>query len=303
MKRISRLVLALILGIPPITALAAGSGGFTQVVVLGDSLSDTGNLFAATGYPPLPYYMGRSSNGPLAVEHIADSYGVPLANFAWYGATTGVGNNQDGGTQSTLGNFTLPGVLTAYESAKTSGLFPIDPNALYVVWAGPNDFVSNGPTVGTVLTAVSNIVFIVKDLQRHGAKHILVPGIPDLSLTPFVQEQGPEIEARVSALSNAFNALLVLALPRGAIFYATAALFRQVLWNPASFGFANVTDACFDPDTFSLCANPDQYIFWDVFHPTAAVHSVLGDAFARCAKTPRGRDPRFCVVAPGLFFR
>jgi phospholipase/lecithinase/hemolysin len=29
---------------------------YTQIVVFGDSLSDVGNVFAATGKPPPPYY-------------------------------------------------------------------------------------------------------------------------------------------------------------------------------------------------------------------------------------------------------
>jgi phospholipase/lecithinase/hemolysin len=31
---------------------------YTQIVVFGDSLSDVGNVFAATGLPPAPYYQG-----------------------------------------------------------------------------------------------------------------------------------------------------------------------------------------------------------------------------------------------------
>ena len=43
----------------------ASAGTFSAVVVYGDSLSDSGNLFAASGYPPAPYYYGRMSNGPV----------------------------------------------------------------------------------------------------------------------------------------------------------------------------------------------------------------------------------------------
>jgi len=46
----------------------------TEIVVFGDSLSDTGNLFAhlisegLPGFPPSPpYYYGRFSNGPALV--------------------------------------------------------------------------------------------------------------------------------------------------------------------------------------------------------------------------------------------
>src|SRR5664279_4977217 len=46
----------------------AQAGSFSSVVVYGDSLSDNGNLFAATGQPGAPYYQGRRSDGLVAVE-------------------------------------------------------------------------------------------------------------------------------------------------------------------------------------------------------------------------------------------
>ncbi len=46
---------------------------FSAVYVLGDSLSDTGNLASAPGqgdFPP-PFFENRVSNGPVAVETLA----------------------------------------------------------------------------------------------------------------------------------------------------------------------------------------------------------------------------------------
>src|SRR4051794_6489859 len=73
---------------------AVRAGGITGIVSFGDSLTDTGNLYAATGQPPAPYDMGRFSNGPLWVEYLANQLGVaaPTAsllggsNYAWAGA-------------------------------------------------------------------------------------------------------------------------------------------------------------------------------------------------------------------------
>jgi phospholipase/lecithinase/hemolysin len=36
------------------------------------------------------------------------------------------------------------------------------------------------------------------------------------------------------------------------------------------------------------CANPDQYLFWDGVHPTAAAHRMLGDAFMAAVPEPGG---------------
>lgn len=114
---------------------------FSSIVVYGDSLSDNGNLFAATGYPPSPYYNGRFSNGPVTVEQMATAFGVPLYDFAYGGATTGIGNLADNGTTTSLGGLGLPGMQTELASTQGSLSSLVNLNsALFVVWGGPNDF-------------------------------------------------------------------------------------------------------------------------------------------------------------------
>jgi len=59
--------------------LPASAQRYSQLVVFGDSLSDTGNLFALSGGlfpPPSDYYRGRYSNGILWVEHLAPKLGL-----------------------------------------------------------------------------------------------------------------------------------------------------------------------------------------------------------------------------------
>ena len=59
-------------------------------------------------------------------------------------------------------------------------------------------------------------------------------------------------------------------------FLDTFGLEDAAVANPAAYGFTNVTDPCFNGVT--VCANPDQYLFWDDLHPTAAGHQLLADA-------------------------
>lgn len=57
---------------------------YDKIVVFGDSYSDVGNIYIATkGAIPLspPYYQGRFSNGPVWVEHLAQSFGLPLKPY------------------------------------------------------------------------------------------------------------------------------------------------------------------------------------------------------------------------------
>ncbi|WP_108262479.1 SGNH/GDSL hydrolase family protein [Mangrovicoccus ximenensis] len=72
-------------------AAATLPAGYDRVVILGDSLSDTGNLHSATGglYPPPPYNDGRFTGGDTYVDILADAWGLgagTLANFAFGGA-------------------------------------------------------------------------------------------------------------------------------------------------------------------------------------------------------------------------
>jgi cholinesterase len=252
---------------------------YSSVVVYGDSLSDNGNLFAATGQPGTPYYQGRRSNGPVAVEYLAASLGAPLIDFAWIGATTGVGNYADGGSVTSLGS--LPGMTTAYNATK--GLLgPFIPGGLFVVWGGPNDILAPSPldiTPSQVISrAVANELAIIAGLKGLGVNTILAPGMPDLGLTPYFRSLGPLAAAQGTAFAEAFNAGLQALLPSDVLYFDTASLMRAVVSNPAAYGFTNATDACFDGT--SLCGDPGAYDFFDDFHPTTATHAILASNFA-----------------------
>jgi phospholipase/lecithinase/hemolysin len=272
----------------PATSVIASP--YSAVVVYGDSLSDSGNLYAAAGFPGLPYYQGRRSNGPVAVEQLASAIGAPLLDFAWIGATTGSGNYADGGTVTSAGASGLPGMSSVF--AATQGLLaPYAAGGLFVVWGGPNDVLapspldigSGGVDWGAVISrAVTNELAIVGGLQALGAQHILVPGMPDLGLTPYFRSI--DAVAFGSAFTDAFNAALEAALPADVVFYDTAALLRSVFDNPLDYGFANVMDPCFDGTT--VCANPGEYLYFDAFHPTTATHAILAREFAGAMGVP-----------------
>ena len=257
-------------------AAPAEAAPITSVIAYGDSLSDNGNLFGAIGFPPSPpYFQGRASNGPVAVEYLAAALGVPLVDFAVFGATTGVGNSHDSGTSTTLGIASLPGMAS-------QPLVPAGPGDLVVVWGGPNDFFSQVPgdtPADTVTRAVTNLVGMVATLQALGAQQILVPGMPDLGLTPAFLSGGPAFSAQGSAITDAFNAALRASLPAGVMFADTASLLRSIVANPGAYGLNNVTDPCFNANTFTVCANPDQYLFWDIVHPTTAAHALFAQQF------------------------
>jgi phospholipase/lecithinase/hemolysin len=270
--------------------VVASAAPYSAVVAYGDSLSDNGNLFAAVGQPGPPYFNGRASNGPVAVEVLAGTLGAPLLDYAFGGATTGIGNHLDpGGSATTVGTFGLPGMMPLYLNSLPT-VAPLASSALFVVWGGPDDFLSPSPAdadaIAVANRAVANLVAIASGLKGIGAQHILVPGMPDLGLTPFKLVEGPLASAQASALSQYFNNRLKATLPSGVIFFDTAALLQTVVANKAAYGFTNVTDACFDAAVPSLCADPAQYLFWDDLHPSARGHQIIAAEFAAAAAVP-----------------
>jgi len=291
-----------------LSAAAAAGSTFSAVVAYGDSLSDNGNLFSFIGQPGAPYYAGRASNGPVAVERLAAILGDPLQDFAWLGATTGVGNQLDpGGTPTTIGLFGAPGMTTAYQRSLAE-VTPIASSALFVVWGGANDFLAPSPLdanpIAVADRAVSNLISIASGVQALGAGHVVVLGLPDLGLTPFGRAMGLAGAAQATALSNYFNLQLAAALPSGVIFFDTASLLRTVIANPSAYGFANVTSPCFDPgNPASLCSNPDQYLFFDDLHPTTRGHQIVAENLAILTSVPEPSTLGLSALALALLAR
>jgi phospholipase/lecithinase/hemolysin len=85
------------LGVP---GAARGAPLYSEMVVFGDSVSDTGNVHIAStalGQLPDPGFDGRLSNGPIWVDRLAERLGVASpfpsltggTNYAYAGAKTG----------------------------------------------------------------------------------------------------------------------------------------------------------------------------------------------------------------------
>lgn len=255
----------------PLKAMAAN---FSQIYVFGDSLSDTGNSFNATGIPPSPpYFQGRFSNGLVWTEYLANDLGLTpqrQTNYAFGRANTG--NNNTPGVQ---GSPRLQQQIDSFKATNTSA----DPNALYVVWAGANDYLSRSTTNPAV--PVKNLTTAVSSLADYGAKNIMVVNLPDLGKLPGTSGN-IQVSSGLSALSKAHNEgeAANLNLPRqqsnvNIIPVDVNSLFEQAIANPQQFNFTNVTNSCLT--NTGVCATPDKYLFWDDIHPTRAAHKFVGE--------------------------
>lgn len=277
-----------------------------DLFAFGDSLTDIGRLFTLTleQLPPSPpYFDGRFSNGPLAVETLAEQLGVKHSqptNFAIGGALTDATNNLD-----TVA-FQFGGLLTQIDqfSSEASAL-GADGKDLYFVWAGANDFLGlvenpvEDPTP-VLLQAVSNIATAVSTLASLGAENILVALAPNLGRVPLSLQAN--LLAPLTALTNAFNAALADALSdlEATLEHTNIVLVdlfttsEEIAQDPAAFGFTNVEDPYLTGFTpTDPAADPDTFFFWDGVHPTTRSHSLFADTFYEATVLGITEDIRF----------
>jgi phospholipase/lecithinase/hemolysin len=273
---------------------------FDELIVFGDSLSDQGNLFKARGAAFLPQgaVNGRFSNGDLWVDYLAPQLGLTgakIQNFAFGGATSGRVN---------IGNAvplpfplpSLPGLLDQIDTAKAtlSPATKANPKALYVVWAGANDFLTlptdTATAVQSVVESVKNMAKSITSLAELGAKTIVVTNLPNIGLTPLAAERNLQTQGTI--FSTVFNTLLqgtlgALEANLGVdlVQVDVFSLVQSIATRPSEFGFSNITTPLFDQNPSP--ANPDTFAFADDFHPTTAVHRLVADTFKRSLAAPK----------------
>ena len=297
---------------------------YSNMFVLGDSLSDVGNLFIATGTglpQDPPYYQGRFSNGPNYTEYLWQDLNLPgdiTPSFA--GGT----NYAVGGARSRYHTFdrvdpsfdplsdptSYPGfTLLGQRNALLSDMgFALDPGALYTVWIGSNDVADvfealvNGADPGyansLLLQSANDLLTVISDLVGAGAEEFLIPNVPNLGLVPEVQALLPVFpgaQALATGLTQAFNNVVdagLSAIMANITRLDTFQFLTDLVSDPTLFGLpasTNVTEACFSgfvglPGT--VCPNPDEYVFWDKIHPSAVTHQVLGSVAAAAVPEP-----------------
>lgn len=269
MARVAALLLALVLS----TSGSALAASFNSLISFGDSLSDTGS-----GPATPPSYGGRFSNGPVWEEYLASSLGIPPADTADYaigGATSGL---------TGLGGAST-GLLTqvaSYASAPVT----LGTTTLFTVWAGGNDAIQSAllgtdPVAGAT-QAAANIASAVTQLAGAGAQYFLVPNLPNGGLFPIAAQLGADPVA-ANQLTLYFNGqldadLAPLAGSLGITIYRLDAysLFQAIVADPGAYGLTDVTTPCKSGTT--ICADPDQHLFWDSVHPTTVVHGFIAAA-------------------------
>jgi len=282
---------------------------YTQIIVFGDSLSDVGNYYRATNFvtPSSNLYstnetagVGRFSNDTLWVEQLAALYnptatypllpnspssGLPTGtDYAWAYAL--IDNNV---AVTKPNSFSVPSIHNQVLQYLRDVGNKADPNALYVIWAGMTDLITdveNGQTKTTVQTAplAQHLVNIIGLLKSAGAQNFNIPTVPDIAYLPEITRQN--LAGNAQDISLAFNTSVTsdltslsqskgITVSRPDIYY----LQRSIIEAPNHLNFTDVTDSCVaamigDRD---LCASSVQagYLYWDGRNFAAFGHSVF----------------------------
>ncbi|MBL9190164.1 MAG: autotransporter domain-containing protein [Opitutaceae bacterium] len=292
--------LAAVSALALVASVFAQNRTFTNQYSFGDSLSDSGNLFAATRLlgapnPPPPYFQGRFSNGPVFTEllgnNLALAAATPVAvrsslNFAF-------GGSMAGGTNA------LPPSLTLQIGLfQQRGITP-QRTDLFTVLAGANDLIpvltaASTPTNPAALdaagfAAAQSVATGVQSLIGLGAKNLVVLGLPNLGLTPrTLAAGGPGGTGSLfgTRATVAFNGQLRTRLQGIAsaaadvnlVYVDLQGVIDRLAQDYRALGFANATSYYLAPAAQGGGqGDPNSYIFWDDIHPTARTHALLAD--------------------------
>lgn len=267
------------------------ANAFSKAFVFGDSLSDAGRFFIASGgIAPQSPYDQRFSNGIVWVEYLQTSLGLTptlQTNFAIAGATTGNANTVDSrlpGIEQQVGGFLLTNPA-------------VDSDALYIVFGGANDYLGNQPI--DVDNSVDNIGDYIIDLYNAGARNFLIPNLPNLGQLPatlstpnssnlslITQSHNGLLAFTLSSLSQNLPSIEITSLD---IF----SLFADARNRPSEYGFTNVDQACLrtiqdgiPAQPIQVCPHPNEYLFWDNIHPTTRSHQLIGQLALKALGIP-----------------
>ena len=273
-------------------ALAAPAGAvplsdaFTSLYVLGDSLSDDGNLFAATGgaspQSP-PYFEGRFSDGPVFADYLAEGF-ARTENFAY------------GGAQAVPDADDIPDLPT--QLALLDAVDPADfgEDGLATLLFGANDIFGaldeGADEVLAAEDAADAVVGAARAALDLGLAEVAVFTLPRLDTTPLYTLFRPELADEALGAERAFNARLDAGLAGldaeglAVTLVDTQAFFDVLLTDPGSIGIAETTLPCLfpsqeaaqafgQPQLCDLGTVAPERAFFDAVHPNGTVHEAF----------------------------
>ena len=291
----------------------AAPNSYTSFVVFGDSLNDAGT-FADTGGPAGATQRYTNRTGPVyldgsgefrslnSTQILGGKLGYSADQTASSNSAVRASNGQPDGNNWAVGGYRTDQILDSITTTSATGErtragylpsnnFRADPNALYYLSGGGNDFLQGRVTsLPQASAAADRLANSVQTLQTAGAKYIMVWLLPDIGLTPAIN--GSPLQAFTSQLSAQFNTELVSRLQNinaEIIPLNIPVLLNEAFANPAQFGLAtdqNLTATCFSGSGCtenaryginSATPDPTKLIYNDSVHPTESGQRLIAD--------------------------
>lgn len=291
----------------------ASPNPYSGFIVFGDSLSDAGQFTDPNG-PPGSTQRFTNRTGPSYADGSGEQYSANSTQLL--GGRLGFSEDQTAASTSAarasqgladgdnwaVGGYRTDQILDSITSVSATGErsrtgylvangLRADPNALYYLSGGGNDFLQ-----GLVLTpaqanaAADRLADSVQVLQTAGARYVMVWLLPDLGLTPALN--GTPLQGAISQLSGQFNQQLITRLQgidAQIIPLNVPLLLQESFTDPARFGLATGEDliaTCFSGDgctenpTYginSATPDPSKLIYNDSVHATESGQRLIAD--------------------------
>lgn len=292
--------------------------GFKTIIAFGDSLTDVGNVAGITIPGNAPLINGyfeetHFSDNVIWIEQVAAFLKLPTptpgrgpvtslppltngSDWAWGGAEADPGFIDLPSTTEPV-----PNLLTQVESYLAAN--KADPNNLYSIWAGADNFLEGDHNP---VEAVDAVVQAIRLLYIGGARHFLVFNLPQLGDTPAAIAGGPAVEIAAELYSVTFNKLLKNALFeisqdrrfKGNFYFVDIFTEFVIAIDTVRLG-GTYTPSFFVPGPPVAISNvtglgliffqttgtfPTNFLFWDGVHPTTQGHQVVAGLVLQALK-------------------
>ncbi|ERN05769.1 hypothetical protein AMTR_s00006p00253020 [Amborella trichopoda] len=258
------------------------------------------------GLPLIPAYLSPLSKGPAILKglnYASAAAGILDQTGRHFGSRISL-NQQLNLFEKTV-KVDLPVLL---ESAETLSLYLSE--SIFVVGIAGNDYINNYllPLLYDSSRVYSPDAFAdllintysqqLRRLYGLGARKMVVVGVGPLGCLPsqiFMVNNNGSCVDNVNDLVLGFNDRLFdlidtlnSTLPESFFIYQNAySITLDIVTNPSSYGFTYGNTACCGLGRYGgylrclplqpPCNNRDQYVFFDAFHPTSAVNSIIAE--------------------------
>lgn len=259
-----------------------------DLVIFGDSLSDTGRLHrrsAGLYIPPDVYWQGRITNGPNWTDYVCGALSCRTHNYAVAGAAT------------RLDHFFLRWILRPLDiqvqEFLAEKLNTVSEKTLAVIWIGANNYLKKLDMRPD--EARADIKSAATELLKSPIQRLLIGSMPELAgilKSPTSTDPVPHENYRqITVIHNRNMQSLIDELQRdfpkkSIALYDAYEINQATIDRPADFGFTSLKDACYQGDyrgqyhgAPGFCADYFGWKFWDYTHPNSRMHCYYAARF------------------------